>query len=413
MVPRIGRPRENTKESCLASAKQHQTKQSWQQAEPKFVSAARRHGWYTECTLHMQPPSPASKRKWTKEKCGDSALNYTNVSEWKENDVAAYSAAKRYGWLKEITQHFVPLGNKIKRFIYIIRVKNTNMVYVGLTKNIAKRWSVHLTSTRFLEIQKDFGPNCLRLFTCRKLFKAEDAASLEDDWIIKYKSRGFTTLNKKQGGGLGASSSIWNYEAVRKDAKNYDFIGTWSIESHAAYTSALNNGWLEQLVSNGIIARKVKPHGFWTKERIKNSALGHPTRKKWQEEDPKAYSAAAMAGLLNDLEVTQHFVRSLKWTDENLRAEVSKYETIKALRAGSPVAYSTLKKQKKLKEFTAELKRARRPDPWSKSEILSTAKQFDKRADFHIFGKGAYQAAKRMGVFEKATQHMVGPAKKH
>ena len=362
-MSRLGRRNQHTKQSCLASAEQHQTKKSWQETDPKMVSAARRHGWYVECTLHMRPLPQGRQRKWTKRKCSKSASIHTNVSEWKENDYPAYTAAKRYGWLTDVTKHFVPMGNKIKRYVYIIRVRNTRLVYVGLSRNIKKRWAAHLSSTRFLEIQKELGPDCLRLFTCKKLFKAKDAAVLEEKLIREYKSRGFTELNKKKGGGLGASSSIWDYNAVSEDAKNYDFIGIWSTESHAAYTAALNNDWIEQLVSSGIIARQNKPRGFWTKERIKNSALEHTTRKKWQDEDPKAYSAASSAGLLNDPEVVGHFVRAVTWTDEKLIVEVAKFKSLSELRKGSPSAYQVIKKQKRLKDFTSKLKRGRRAKP--------------------------------------------------
>ena len=403
---------QHSKEDCIASAEKHKTKKSWQSASPKMVTHARRKGWYLECTSHMHEMPKGRSRIWTKELCAESALNFTNVSEWKESNGAAYTAAKRYGWLKSITKHFKPLGNKIKRFVYIVRVKNTKMVYVGLSRNIAKRWATHLSSNRFIVIQNKYGQNCLRLFTCTKLFKAEDAALIEENWIKRYKAKGFKLLNKKQGGGLGASASIWTYDAVKNDANNYDFVGTWSSESHAAYNVALQNGWLERLVSEGIIDRLINPKGFWTKQRIKASALKYTTRTEWSEGDPKAYSAACMQGFVHDQEIINHFVAHLKWTDERLTNEVAKYETLMDFRNKSPSAYSTLKKQKRLKKFTTNLKRVYRTKPWTKSEILITAKKYNTKNEFHIHNNRAYRAAKKMDIFEEATRHMGDKRKK-
>ena len=130
------------------------------------------------------------------------------------------------------------------------------------------------------------------------------------------------------------------------------------------------------MVSEGIIDRLKNQKGFWTKQRIKASALKYSTRTKWSEGDPKAYSSACMQGFIHDQEIINHFVAHLKWTDERLTNEVAKYETLMDFRNKSPSAYSTLKKQKRLKKFTTNLKRVCRRKPWTKSEILLTAKKY-------------------------------------
>jgi len=404
VISHIGRQRLHTKNECMISAKRFKTKKTWQEKEPRMVSAARRHHWYLECTAHMQQMPHGTPKKWTKEKCATSALNHTNVSEWKNSNYGAYQAAKRYGWLTEITKHFIPLGSLFNRYVYIIRIRNSDLVYVGLTRDLKKRMTEHLTSPRFKKIQAIYGKQCLRVFCSPRLFQASEAAIIEENLIIEFKTRGFTTLNKKRGGGLGASSSKWTFQAVEQDAKNYDFIGTWSIKSHAAYTTALNNNWIKKLIFNGTISRKVKQNGYWTKQRIKNSALKYATKKSWFDNEPKAYSAATRAGLLDNPEITSHFVPTLKWTEERLIIEVAKYKTLKSFRIGSPSAYSTIKKLKQLKKYTSALKRKNKS--WTKENILKSAEKFSTKNNFHRYGQGAYQAAKRNGIFELATKNM-------
>ena len=398
-------------ENCLIDARKYETKRDWLNASPHLVSAAGRHKWYTECTEHMKPAKIGTPRKWTLEKCRYSAQSFTNVTEWSGFDAAAYTAAKRYGWLEEVTKHFKPLGNTFRRLVYICRIRGTKYVYIGLTINFKKRKYVHMQSVRFTELVRNFGKNSVRFFKVTDFIDAEKAALIENSLIKKYRTRGFVLLNRKRGGGLGASATKWTYENVEIDAMQYSYVGEWSLKSHAAYTMALEKGWLDQLVEKGIIKRKVQKKGYWTKRRIIKTAKSCTSRKEWSFKYRVAYDAAVALGLHNDLDVVGHFESPFKWLgrDDAIKAEIKKYKTLKEFREGSSSLYSALKRNGRLGEFSSRLERARRTSPWTYDEILEEAKKYTNKTAFQKDGKGAYTAAKRLECFDQVTKHMRRP----
>ena len=359
----MGRPTKYTLDQCMSDARRHKTKSSWQKASPQLVSAARRQkGWYRQCTKHMKPAKKGASKKWTKKKCQKSAENHTNVNDWKAHDYAAYTAAKRYGWLKDCTKHFKPLGNQYKRIVYVCRVKKTDLVYVGITVNFQKRKSTHLASERFVKIAEEHGSCSIRFFQLTQRIDADEAARLENSLIEKYKLRNFEVLNLKVGGGLGASASKWTYQAVKSDAENHKHLGEWSIKSHAAYTAALKAGWIDRLILEGATKRLKNEDGYWTVERIKQTALVSKSRKDWRTLYRVAYDKAVELGIHNDPEITDHFTSSYKYKDqdEKIEAEVAKYDTYKEFREGSNSLYRSLIKYGRLDEFTGHLKRRRK-----------------------------------------------------
>ena len=310
------------------------------------MSAARRNkGWYEACTKHMISAPIGLPRKWTLEKCKESSSNHTNVTDWKSADYAAYAAAKRYNWLPAVTSHFTPIGNHFSRLVYICRIRNSKLVYVGLTANFKKRVSSHLASKRFSKIASEHGTNSIRFFRLTENINADRAAKLESLLIEKYRVRGFTLLNRKKGGGLGGGPSKWTYETVKIDASRYEHIGEWSIKSHAAYTTALQNDWLNKLIEQGVIKRLINEKDFWTLSRIKKTAFNSNSRKEWRTKYRVAYDKAIELGIHNDEDLTSHFESSFKYKDhdEKIIDEIAKYETLKAFREGAPGLYSTLK----------------------------------------------------------------------
>jgi predicted GIY-YIG superfamily endonuclease len=399
---------EHSLENCLIDARKYDIKRDWANASPRLVAAARRHGWYLQCTEHMKSANKGTRRKWTLEKCILSAKNFTNVTAWKEFDYAGYAAAKRYGWLDEATEHFEPLGNKIRRLVYIFRIRGTKNVYVGLTTNFKKRRYEHLKSDRLVKLVHDFGKHSVRFFKVTSLIDAGLAANIEDDLIKKYETRGFTLLNRKRGGGLGASPTRWTYENVKIDAMQYSYVGEWSLLSHAAYTMALEKDWLDQLLDEGVIARKVNKKGHWTKNKIIEIAKCCTSRKEWRTKYRVAYDTAVALELHNDQAVVGHFESSFKWlgNDDQIKAEIEKYNTFKEFREGSSGLYTSLKRNGRLKEFTIMLERR---NTWTYDKILEEAKKYTNKSDFQKYGKGAYPAAKRLGCFEDITKHMGRP----
>jgi len=106
--------------------------------------------------------------------------------------------------------------------------------------------------------------------------------------------------------------------------------------------------------------------------------------------------------------VVGHFESSFKWlgNDDQIKAEIAKYNTLNEFREGSSGLYTSLKRNGRLKEFTIMLERR---NTWTYDKILEEAKKYTNKSDFQKYGKGAYPAAKRLGCFEDITKHMGRP----
>ena len=94
-----------TKELCIDSASRYQRPVDWNNNAAGAHNAAKREGWYDECVKHMTIKSQKPSGYWTKEKCIENALGYSEHSEWQKNEQSVYNAAFLNGWLDEITSH--------------------------------------------------------------------------------------------------------------------------------------------------------------------------------------------------------------------------------------------------------------------------------------------------------------------
>lgn len=77
------------------------------------VDAAIKNGWYKELTKHM-PYTQKPNNYWTYERCKEEGLKYDMKSKFNKESGGAFDAAKRNGWLTEITAH---MKNKYYKFI--------------------------------------------------------------------------------------------------------------------------------------------------------------------------------------------------------------------------------------------------------------------------------------------------------
>lgn len=68
-----------TKEASLVSAQKYKSSVEWEREDPTANLAARRHGWFAECTSHM-PRMKKQNGFWTLEACLKEAQKYPAIS---------------------------------------------------------------------------------------------------------------------------------------------------------------------------------------------------------------------------------------------------------------------------------------------------------------------------------------------
>lgn len=234
---------------------------------------------------------------WTKELCQIEALKYTSKKEFKINSKNAYHGAHRHHWMDEICGHMITLGNRFNRALYAFEFSD-NSVYVGLTFNLEKRKSQHLSTTRsavYKHIEKTkINPEFKKLTDYTLVGKAQ---ILEEYYINLYKSNGWILLNKAKSGSLGGDIIKWDHQNCKSEALRYEDRTSFSKNSPGAYKSASIYGWLD-IYDHMEIKMKKK---YWTKELCEIESKKYKTRNQFKKNSCDAYSYAYRNNLLDDI----------------------------------------------------------------------------------------------------------------
>ncbi len=91
-----------TKEKVMVEAKKHNRPSDWYKNSSGSVSAARKNGWYKECTAHMTFRKTKPDKYWlVKENCMEDAKKNTSKIEWAKSNSTAVNTAKKMGWYDE------------------------------------------------------------------------------------------------------------------------------------------------------------------------------------------------------------------------------------------------------------------------------------------------------------------------
>jgi len=226
---------------------------------------------------------------WNKDKCKEAALRYEHSSDFKRDYPSAYHKCAQNGWLKEIGSHFIPKGNRYKRFIYAYEFSD-NTVYVGLTYNIEKRNISHNKSGSVFEHILSTGCKYNFVIHTPTPVKPEEAQILEEYYLKYYIDRGWTPLNKSKTGSIGCGIVKWSFEDCFKEALKFQSRQDFCNQSGSAYAASLRNNWIEDVCSHMVLLKK--PAGFYKiKENCIEEALKYESITQLQNGCSAAYKS--------------------------------------------------------------------------------------------------------------------------
>jgi len=215
---------------------------------------------------------PHFNRKWTKEEILEEALKYKTRVKFQQNSGAAYSHAIRYGHLKEACAHMDVLGNLYKRKIYEIRFNNINTVYVGLTCNIKRRRTNHISKSSNKGVRGLIASGEKYTWYTHPNFRdPKNAMDYEDEIIEKRRNEGWTILNIAKGGALGTAipkmNNKWTYDSVKRLALTYSTLKDFRRDYQAAYVFACKNKFNSEFFSH--MVKRNRRDNFTKREIIK------------------------------------------------------------------------------------------------------------------------------------------------
>jgi hypothetical protein len=99
-------------ERCKEQALLFTYMNEWMKKSPGSYKCARKNGWLKELSPHFVSPV---RTKWTKDDCIEDAKRFKKPSHWHHNSQCSYAAARKNGWLPECTKHMVKTQEQDQR----------------------------------------------------------------------------------------------------------------------------------------------------------------------------------------------------------------------------------------------------------------------------------------------------------
>jgi len=395
-----------TYEALAESAARYRTVKEWRTTEPSAYATASQQKLLPELTAHMH--KRIVHGYWTEERILDSAKKFDQISKWAEVHHAAYSRAGQLGIRDKATAHMIPVGNKRKRCVYVIKIKGTNLAYVGLTGNIKRRFRDHLRTKRFTKLAVQHGASAITCDQISDYIMAEDAQRLEAQTCVDCLSDGLQLLNKAPTGSLGGIAIKWTEEAIAADAKRFKSFISWIKSKTGSYPAASALGIISKV--SGHMTRQARPAHTWTKEEISYFAKQYRQVSQWTKGHSASYAAAIRLKLLDDPAVVGHFNKNevlvRKWTKAKVSRDAKLYQTRSAWKRNSPSAYKAARLMGIFEIAVAHMVLKSRPLKWTKEAVLRDAKEYSSKPEWRRNSGGAYTAAKKKGWYKQATAHM-------
>ena len=226
-------------------------------------AAARRLGILDD--LFGERVAMAHNKKWTEEKCAELAAKCKYRSDFKRQYPAAYSAARKHGWLEDITKHmpkdkgYVLISNH-NYIVYVYEDIENNAAYVGLTNNIKRRdWEHRFPTSRGYDklglwcIDHDIPVPQPKIL--ENNLTAKEAGEKEEEYWYMYRDEGWTMINTEKAlCSIGGSKRKWTEKTIRQFVKDNNIKTRRELDNKAggAYRVARQLGILDDLFGDKI-----------------------------------------------------------------------------------------------------------------------------------------------------------------
>jgi len=359
---------------------------------------------------------------WTYERCKEYALKYTYLSDFYNECGAALTKIRKNKW-DELISHLKHKSSNQNRYIYAFEFPD-NHVYVGLTYNLEKRLSDHLTSKRVkspvLIHKEKTGLDFVYKKVYEEKFHKDIAGNMEGQAIKHYQKNGWILLNKSKAGGLGGDKMKWTHEKIQQELIG---IKTLTEVRKKLPTHVFNvirkKGWWDEF-----IAPLIDDTGRtkWTVELAIEEIKKYKTRREIQLNANGLYKFLYANDLLKHIPTVNSWAHTIKVKDMFTKDEV--YEFFLQFNSGEEARkinhsyYTCAKENGWLKDITRLLKEKRGPvrikkrnnkllTIYTKEMCIERALNYKHKIDFQIENSAMYSACKRYGWWEDVTKHMV------
>jgi hypothetical protein len=280
-----------TKERVAEAARQFEGRKAFAKRCSSAYSKAAREGWLDEVCAHMEDKRDGNP-KWTKELCAAEAAKCTSRSEFRTKSSAAFSAAERHGWLREITPHikYTPKGywtearlkSEAAKFDHLRDFRKHAASAYGKAKAIGLFDEITAHMSRDLAPRKYWTKDRLlreaKKYSSRKEFRngsagAYAAATKRDDYdeIVSHMPH------------RAPRTYRWTERKVLAEAMKYEVEQHFRKQSSGAFKAAVRLGIVAKAT-----AHMKKP---WTVEAVMEQSKAYTSRTEWFENRPLSGAA--------------------------------------------------------------------------------------------------------------------------
>ena len=386
-----------TKDMVQKEADKYSSRSEFQKKSPNADSAARRNGWIDDVTKHM---TLKRNDNWTYNEILQIAQKYDKFIDFRNNENAAFLFAKRHGFIDDVISH-------MKRNIRWDKekIKNVALNYNSRSEfekndsnayNAALRMGIMDDVTQHMSLLGHRYKRMIYVYEFSDKYFYVGLTYNQDKRNYKHLRDAKSSVNQHiLKTGLTPilkkiTEYITNEEAVQKE--------------NEILNQYINDGWtpLNKSKTGSLGGNSQK----WSKDEIMSIAKKYTKLKDFRNNDPRAVEAAVRNGwydeVIKDLEKT---IKIKKYTRELLEKIIESYKTLADFREKEPTAYNAILSNKWY-DLIENLER--KEYPWTDfNNVKQEAKKYKTKKEFSQNSSGAYNSAIRNGWMDDVTKHMV------
>lgn len=345
-----------TNEFCEIESKKYTSRGSFAKGCPSAYNKARIEGWLDEYV--WLKPQRHEKGYWTEARCESVARSYQHMYDFQTENLGAYNAAKRNGWLKKYT------------WLEKVSENTKPRGYWDSYENCYVEAQRHKTLKSFI-MQSGGAYN----------------SALEHGWMEDY-----TWLE----GHRRKNRAYYTYDVCYELANCCKNKSQFIRDYPTAYKVSKENGWIEEYIwfKNKKCKQNKVQSGYWSvKDNCRAEALKYSKRRDFREKSNSAYKSSVKNGWIDDFTWLETYNHNTIWTKEICKNESRKYNKLKDFRKYSPKQYNASKEHGWLKDFVW-LERSIKPSNyWNEKTCMEEAKKYNTLNEFFEFAGSAYNKA--------------------
>jgi predicted GIY-YIG superfamily endonuclease len=443
-----------TDEELENEAKKYQTITDFRKNSPKAAAVARQRGrdFYDKITTHLKP----TFIKWTDDMLRDEAKKYKNKAEFERGSPQASQVAFKRGkeFWDDVTSHMTPLhktwtDEKLRDEAKKYNTPGDFYKFGGSAAQLARDrgeefWD-EITSHMIKPIEwtDEMLKAEAQKYTSRSEFSKNSSSAyyaankrgILDDitmhmepvgnmykrmiYVYEFPDNHFyvgLTFNLKartRGHMKSLRSPVFQHisktglQPIRKSITDYMDKNEAVKKENQVLNQYIKKGWipLNKAKTGSLGGKYLK----WTDDEIRKEASKYTNYTDFQKNSRSASNAAMMRGEDFYNEITSHMKRTYEYhTNDQLRDMALKFKTKKEFADTFPSEYQ--KARGRGKEFFDSITKHMVPlrKKWTDENLRNEAKKYKTRKEFHNNAPSAYNAAKSKGqdYFLQITSHM-------